>query len=149
MVPGDHALVLEAGLTPVPQSVATQLGASPREEVVRRRQAVIRDDSTAAILTSWFPARLAEAAPALLSTDDVTGEGILCYRPAWGEDWLAARPPTSAEAREFAIKRGSPVIVVHSRRLDAADTVIEYAELVARVGTRLAYRYEFLPGPGS
>jgi hypothetical protein len=34
------------------------------------------------------------------------------------------RPPTSAEAREFAIKRGSPVTVAHSRRFAAADTVI-------------------------
>jgi DNA-binding GntR family transcriptional regulator len=149
MVPGDQARVLEAGLTPVPQSVAAQLGAAPREEVIRRRQAVIRDGSTAAILTSWFPARLAEAIPALLSTDSVTAEGIAGYRPAWGEDWVAARPPTSAEAREFAIKRGSPVIVVHSRRLDAADAVIEYAELVARADARLAYRYEFLPESAS
>jgi DNA-binding GntR family transcriptional regulator len=64
---------------------------------------------------------------------------------ARGEDWVAARPPTSAEAREFGIKRGVPVVVVHSRRMDAGDTVIEYAELIARADTRVAYRYEFLP----
>ena len=61
---------------------------------------------------------------------------------------MSARPPTSAEAREFGIKRGSPVIVVHSRRFAAGDTVIEYAELISRADTRVTYRYEFLP-PGT
>jgi DNA-binding GntR family transcriptional regulator len=65
------------------------------------------------------------------------------YRPAWGEDWLSARPPTSAEAREFGIKRGSPVLVAHARRLDASDRVIEYAELIARADTRVKYRYDY------
>jgi DNA-binding GntR family transcriptional regulator len=55
----------------------------------------------------------------------------------------SARPPTSAEAREFGIKRGSPVAVVHSRRFAADDTVIEYAELIARADTRILYRYEY------
>jgi DNA-binding GntR family transcriptional regulator len=65
------------------------------------------------------------------------------YQPMWGEDWVSARPPTSAEAREFAIKRGSPVVVVHSRRYAVDDTVIEYAELIARADTRVAYQYEY------
>ncbi|MDQ2874374.1 MAG: GntR family transcriptional regulator [Actinomycetota bacterium] len=147
MAPGDQARILHAGVTVAPQAVAAQLGTAPLEEVICRRQAVIRDGSTAALLTSWFPARLAEAVPALLTTGDAAGEGVAGYEPAWGEDWVAARPPTSAEAREFGIKRGSPVVVVHSRRLDAADAVIEYSELVARSDTRLAYRYEFRPRP--
>jgi DNA-binding GntR family transcriptional regulator len=93
--------------------------------------------------TSWFPARLADAVPALLAAEPL--DAAAGYAPAWGEDWVAARPPTSAEAREFGIKRGMPVIVVHARRMDAADTVIEYAELTARSDARVAYRYEFLP----
>ena len=66
------------------------------------------------------------------------------FQPAWGQDWLSARPPTSAEAREFGIKRGSPVLIAASRRFDADDAVIEYAELVARADTRVEYRYEYL-----
>ena len=97
------------------------------------------------MLTSWFPARLAEAMPGLLAAEPLERDDG--YRPAWGEDWVAARPPTSAEAREFGIKRGVPVVVVHSRRMDAADTVIEYAELIARADTRVAYRYELLSPP--
>jgi len=67
------------------------------------------------------------------------------YRPAWGEDWVSARPPTSAEAREFGIKRGSPVTTVHSRRFASDGTVIEYAELIARADTRIVYRYNYSP----
>lgn len=145
--PGDQARVLEAELVQAPQNVATQLGLEPLAQVARRRQATIRDGATAALLTSWFPASLAEAIPELLSKTRLT-EKISGYRPAWGEDWVSARPPTSAEAREFGIKRGSPVTVVHSRRYDASDTLIEYAELTARADTRVTYRYDYAP-PGN
>jgi DNA-binding GntR family transcriptional regulator len=140
---GDEARVVDAELVAAPQAVAGQMGIAVSAEVVRRRQVTVRDGVTAALLTSWFPARLAEVIPGLLASEPLAGdEG---YRPAWGEDWVAARPPTSAEAREFGIKRGWPVVVVNSRRMDADDAVIEYAELIARADTRVAYRYEFLP----
>jgi GntR family transcriptional regulator len=144
---GDQARVLEAELMQAPRNIAAQLGAEPLAPVIRRRQATIRDGATAALLTSWFPASLAGASPDLLTTTRLDGE-ISGYRPAWGEDWVSARPPTSAEAREFGIKRGSPVVIAHSRRFDSADAVIEYAELIARADTRVLYRYEYLPaGP--
>ena len=91
-------------------------------QVIRRRQATVREGVTAAVLTSWFPAALGEAVPDLLRKTRLAEE-INGYAPAWGEDWVSARPPTSAEAREFSIKRGSPVVVVHSRRFDADDAV--------------------------
>ena len=140
--PGDQARVLDAGIVQAPQNVAAQLGAEPLAEVIRRRQATVRDGQTAALLTSWFPASLAEAVPDLLRKKRLTDE-ISGYQPAWGEDWVSARPPTSAEAREFGIKRGSPVMVVHSRRFAADDTVIEYAELISRADTRVVYRYAY------
>jgi DNA-binding GntR family transcriptional regulator len=140
--PGDQARVLEAGMAPAPQAVAAQLGVEPFTEVVRRVQATARDGATAAVLTSWFPAALAEAVPELLTRARVTHE-IGGYQPVWGEDWVSARPPPSAEAREFGIKRGSPVAVVHSRRFGAGDEVVEYSELVARADTRIIYRYDY------
>lgn len=140
---GDEARVVEAGLVAVPQAVAVQLDIAPPAEVVRRRQVTVREGAAVAVLTSWFPAHLTDAIPGLLVAEPLEADGG--YRPAWGEDWVAARPPTSAEAREFGIKRGVPVVVVTSRRMDEGDAVIEYAELVARADTRVAYRYEFLP----
>jgi DNA-binding GntR family transcriptional regulator len=139
---GDEARTVEAELVPVPQSVAAQLGITPPAEVIRRRQVTARNGTTAAVLTSWFPGHLAEAIPGLLDLAPLAVDSG--YQPAWGEDWVAARPPTSAEAREFDIKRGVPVVVVYSRRMDAADAVTEYAELIARADTRVAYRYQFL-----
>jgi DNA-binding GntR family transcriptional regulator len=142
--PGDKARVLEAGMAEVPQAVAAQLGVESFTRVARRRQAAIRDGATAALLTSWFPPTVAEAVPGLLTRTRLIEE-LDGYRPARGEDWVSARPPTSAEAREFGIKRGSPVAVVHSRRFAADDTVIEYAELLARADTRIVYRYGYRP----
>jgi GntR family transcriptional regulator len=140
--PGDKARVLEAGLVEAPQNVAVQLGLDPMVQVIRRRQVTARDGATAAVLTSWFPAALGEVAPDLLRKTPLT-EDVDGYQPAWGEDWVSARPPTSAEAREFGIKRGSPVVVVHSRRFAADDAVLEYAELIARADTRVQYRYDY------
>ena len=142
--PGGKARVLDAGIVPAPQNVASQLGTDPMTQVICRRQATVRDGSTAAMLTSWFPAALGEAAPGLLRKSRLTEE-IDGYQPAWGEDWVTARPPTSVEAREFGIKRGSPVVVVHSRRFAADDTVLEYSELIARADTRIEYRYDYRP----
>src|SRR5215472_15780396 len=141
---GADSVVLEAGLAEAPRDIAAQLGLGPLAPVIRRRQATMRDGVTAAVLTSWFPASLAGSCPALLDASGPGGE-VAGYQPAWGEDWLSARPPTSAEAREFGIKRGSPVLVAASRRFGDADQVIEYAELVARADTRVEYRYEYLP----
>ena len=139
---GAESRVLEVGLADAPGAVAAQLGLGPLEQVVRRRQAIARDGVTLAMLTSWHPADLGEAAPALLDAGSLSDE-IPGYRPAWGEDWLSARPPTSAEAREFGIKRGSPVLVAASRKFDSSDRAIEYAELIARADTRVEYRYEY------
>jgi DNA-binding GntR family transcriptional regulator len=139
---GDEAEVIEAGLVQAPAAIASQLGTGPLDQVIRRRQATVKDGATVAVLTSWFPAALARDCPALLDGARPAG-GLDGYRPAWGEDWLSARPPTSAEAREFGIKRGSPVLIAHSRRFDGTDTVIEYAELIARADTRVEYRYEY------
>jgi DNA-binding GntR family transcriptional regulator len=141
---GTEPTVLEAGMAEAPREVAAQLGIGPLAQVIRRRQATVRDGATAAVLTSWHPASLAGSCPALLDSRGSGGE-VPGYRPAWGEDWLSARPPTSAEAREFGIKRGSPVLIARSRRFGADDQVIEYAELIARADTRVEYRYEYLP----
>jgi DNA-binding GntR family transcriptional regulator len=146
--PGDKARVLEAGLAEAPHEVAAQLGVEPLTQVVRRQQATTRDGATIALLTSWYPPSMAEAAPDLLARTRLTDE-ISGYQPAGGEDWVIARPPTSAEAREFGIKRGHPVAVVHSRRFGADGAVIEYAELIARGDARVVYRYDYTPADAS
>ncbi len=144
MRPGDKARVLAAGMVAAPPHVAAELGAEPFTEVASRRQATLRDGATVAVLTSWFPPSLGQAIPELLTRARLT-EQIPGYQPAWGEDWVSARPPTSAEAREFGIKRGHPVAVVHARRYGAQDTIIEYAELITRGDTRIVYRYHYAP----
>jgi len=53
---GDDARILEAGLVQAPRDIAGQLGTGPLAQVIRRRQATIKDGATAAVLTSWFPA---------------------------------------------------------------------------------------------
>ena len=140
--PGDQARVLDVGTTHPPQRVAAELGVEPSSEVICRRLATVRDGATVALTTSWLPASLADAAPELLSHRPLGGD-VAGYRPVWGEDWISARPPSMDETRTFGIKRGSPVIVVHSRRYGPGDTVVEYTELTARADARVAYRYQY------
>jgi DNA-binding GntR family transcriptional regulator len=145
ILPGDKARVLEAGMTEAPHDVAAQLGVEPFTQVVRRLQATTQDGDLVALLTSWFPPAIAEAVPDLLTRSRLVDE-VSGYDPAGGEDWVTARPPTSAEARQFGIKRGHPVAVVQSRRFAADRAVIEYAELIARGDARVVYRYDYTPG---
>jgi len=140
---GADARVLQAGMAEAPRDIVTQLGTAPLADLIRRREATIKDGVTAAVLTSWFPASLADNRPALLDNSVVDDE-IPGFNPERGQDWLSTWPPTYAEAHEFGIKRGSPVLIAASRRFDDADAVIEYAELVARADTRVEYRYDFL-----
>jgi DNA-binding GntR family transcriptional regulator len=142
MRPGDQARVLDVGTTHPPQRVAAELQVEPSSQVICRRLATLRDGATVALATSWLPAALAEAAPDLLSDMPLNGD-VAGYQPVWGEDWISARPPSMDETRTFGIKRGSPVIIVHSRRFGADDTVVEYAELTVRADARVAYRYQY------
>ena len=142
LAPGEQARVLGAETIPAPQRVAAELGLEPLAQVICRRLAATKDGVTAALLTSWFPGTLAESAPDLLTRTPLTGD-VAGYRPVWGEDWVSARPPSMDETRTFGIKRGSPVVVVASRRYGPGDQVIEYAELTARADTRVAYRYQY------
>ena len=137
--PGDKARVLEAGIVAAPQNVAAQLGIEllPRWSAAARPPPATGHGRRADLLVPAAAGRSrARSAVRARLAEEITG-----YEPAWGEDWVSARPPTSAEAREFGIKRGSPVVVVHSRRFDADDTVLEYSELIARADTRIVYRY--------
>jgi GntR family transcriptional regulator len=80
---GTESRILEAGIIQAPPGVASQLGASPVDQVIRRRQATTKDGVTAALLTSWFPVALADTCPALLETglpdDEIPG-----YSPPGG-----------------------------------------------------------------
>jgi hypothetical protein len=55
-------------------------------QVIRRRQATVREGVTAAVLTSWCPAALGEPVPDLLRKTRLAEE-ISGYEPSWGEDW--------------------------------------------------------------
>jgi hypothetical protein len=99
--------VLEAELTTAPQRVAAELEVEPHSQVVVRRVATAHTGATAAVLTSWFPASLAESAPDLLARV-----------PARALDLLPAHPDSprgQVGAGPTALRRGpAPDLLVTS-----------------------------------
>jgi DNA-binding GntR family transcriptional regulator len=138
---GDRCEVLHAGLAETPQHTAAELDTEPGSMAILREVAITAAGQTAALLTSWFPASLAAAAPQLLQMAPLPLH-IDGFRPARGQDWVTARMPGTVEARLLATTRWQPLVAIASRRYDAVGRVVEYTELVARAGMRVAYRYE-------
>ena len=90
--PGDKARVLEAGLVQAPQTVAAQLGVEPMTQVIRRRQATVRDGRHGCGADVVVPrrARRGRAGPA---AEDAAGRGDQRLRAGLGRG-LGVGPAT-------------------------------------------------------
>jgi len=145
--PSERAEVLASELMPAPAEVADALGVEPGANVVRRRRVTHHSDLPVAVSTSWLPGDLAEAAPALLSTDRILGGTIGLVREATGRevtsgrDQVSARAATDDEAESLGVPPGSPVLYARTWWFDANGGAIEYGESVSPPGRALTYEY--------
>lgn len=129
---GERSEILSADLVPAPQDVAAALGIEPGSQAIRRRRRFIDEDGVAALSTSWLAGELAEAVPALLSTERIQGGTIGAIaaatgrQPAPGVDTARARLATDEEAEALGLTQPSAVLVVEARLADEDGRPLEY-----------------------
>jgi len=145
--PGEHSRVAAAEVVRAPKWVAEALGVDAGAEVIRRHHVTYRDATPVAASTSWFDAKLAELAPALLATDRLR-QGTTEYvaeqtgrPPGQGREQMAAGVADDATAADLDVSKGSPVLVGRNWVRDRSGAVLEYAETVSVPGRWSTYEW--------
>jgi DNA-binding GntR family transcriptional regulator len=140
--------IVSADVEPHPPAHVTEaLGLAPGGAAIRRRQVVSAGEVPLSASTGWFPADLAEAAPALLRAERVAG-GTAAYVArctgrtlATGRDEIRIVPADPGTATALALGEGSSVLLTRSWVLDRDGGVVEFGESVSVPALPLAYEY--------
>ncbi len=149
----EHAEVMEAGLVPAPEYVASLLGLEPGTSVARRQQLFRDPDGTAAMLAvSWFQPAVAEAVPELLQAAPVPGEtgeiGLITGRTGravtHAEESYRGRVilDDGREGPLLGLPQGSACLAGVWVWSDSED-VLEYGEFVLPPDKVISYRHDF------
>ena len=145
VVPGT-ARVLDAAVVPDPPvHVRDALGLRSGDGAIRRRQVLTADGVPVSVSTGWFPAALADVAPALLVAERVAG-GTAGYVAAHtgrvlgsGRDELRIGPAGPDAAADLAVDAGTPVLVTRSWVHDRDGGVVEYGEATSTAAMAFDY----------
>jgi DNA-binding GntR family transcriptional regulator len=146
--PGEHSTIAAAEIVRAPKWIADALEVDAGADVIRRHRLTYRDATPVAASTSWFDAKLAELAPALLATDRLR-QGTTEYLSeqtgramAQGREQMAAGVADDATAADLDVSRGSPVLVGRNWVRDRSGAVLEYAETVSVPGRWSTYEWQ-------
>jgi DNA-binding GntR family transcriptional regulator len=129
---GERSEILSAELVAAPADVAHALGIDVGAGAIRRQRRFVDEDGVAAISTSWLAGELADAVPALLSTDRIQGGTIGAVsaatgrQPAPGLDTAKARLASDDEAEALGLTQPSAVLVVEARLSDEDGKPLEF-----------------------
>ena len=132
-VPLGTARIVDAGVVPAPPHVREALRLAT-DAAIRRRRVVAAGDVPLSVSTGWFPADLADLAPALLLAERIVGgtAGYVAARTgralANGRDELRVRPADDELATGLAVDPGTPVLASRSWVYDTAGGVVEFGE---------------------
>ncbi|MFF7264654.1 GntR family transcriptional regulator [Streptomyces sp. NPDC008159] len=127
-----------------PSPVATALGLTPGEEALRRIRLVLLDDgSPHTLVTAWFPADIADAAPRLALKGPIV-EGTTHYVrretgrfPVEGTDTTTVRLASDEEACLLEVEQPAAVAVVLHVAFDRS-----HRPLVCEVGVTASHVFE-------
>lgn len=126
--------ILDVGLEPAREHVATCLRSRPGEDVIARRRLVLADDIPVRIAVSYFRADLF-AGTAVMESEVLKPslhETVAAYGHAFGhaEETLMARPATSPETDLLHLDPGDWVVQVLRASYSTDDTPIHVLETV-------------------
>jgi GntR family transcriptional regulator len=144
---GETVDIIDAGLMPAPDEVATALSVDEGSRVIRRRR-VYRDDAgVITVSTSWLDGSLATAAPELLELgplpkmtfgliEDRTGR-----RASRRSDTVAIRLVPADIAEHLGVAVATPALTMANRYWDQEGNLIEYALDFLGTGRELSAEY--------
>jgi DNA-binding GntR family transcriptional regulator len=130
---------LTVKLDPAPKHVAEALVQEVDEPAVRR-QLLVRDPDgiPMRLVTSWFPAGLAEAAPLLLQPEHIE-DGAEAYiaehterKPFLGRGEKSARLATELECEQLQLEPPAAVLVHHLAVFDSQGSALHFDETIYR-----------------
>lgn len=130
--PGERSEIVSAAVVPAPHDVAAALNLDEGAPVVRRERRFVDDEGVVALSVSWLPGELADAVPALVSTERITGGTIGAVREATGRhpatcvDTVTARLATPEETQALGLESPAAVLVITARLVDEDGAPIEY-----------------------
>lgn len=126
--------LLDVGLEPAREHVATCLRVRPGEDVIARRRLVLADDVPVRVAVSYFRADLFAGTP--ITAPELLGPGlheaITAHGHAFGhaEETLLARPATGPEAGLLRLDPGEWVVQVLRASYSTEDTPVHVLETV-------------------
>jgi len=122
---------------PAPEHVADALGIETGTEVVIRHRVMRAEGGPPlCIAVSYFPADVADAAPALADKNQHGMPTHLrnAFGPTWSQDICDARRATELEAQMLQVEPGSPVAIRKGQTLDREGRVLHYIDVVTAPG---------------
>ncbi|MGH3714279.1 MAG: GntR family transcriptional regulator [Micromonosporaceae bacterium] len=142
--PGESVDIVAAGIVEAPDHVVSALRLDGHAQVMSRRRVISREgEGPTEIVTSWWPAELAEVAPKLLEKSSLGGIGSVRYVEAvtgrqavYARDQVAARMADVAEVHELQLPGDHSAVLVYRHTVyDRNDQPLEFAEYIYPPGT--------------
>ncbi|MGH3663410.1 MAG: GntR family transcriptional regulator [Micromonosporaceae bacterium] len=131
--PGERVEVVDAVVTPAPDSVADALGLEPGTRVIQRRRTYFDTEGAVAVSTSWLPGELAQTVPELLSTEPLPQmtfglvEERTGRRAVRRRDVVAVQPAPESIADTLGVEPETMVLTMTNTYWDQHDSVTEHA----------------------
>lgn len=145
---GETARVLAAELVVPPLYVAEAFDIEPGDQVCRREYVTGKGQQRLMLAVDWYPATLAAAVPALLSTAPGKAGRILAdiaeatgRTVSSGRDAVKARAADEREASRLGLKMGAPVLAGAHAWSDDTGLIV-YGEWVIPEGIDVGWTYE-------
>ncbi|MGH3646285.1 MAG: GntR family transcriptional regulator [Micromonosporaceae bacterium] len=137
--PGESVRIVAAAILDAPGYVAEALRLDLLTQAMMRRRVITKEgEGPVELVTSWWPATLAEVAPRLLETRSLGGIGSVRYvesvtgrQAMYAQDRVAARLADPSEVHALNLpERLSAVLAYRHTVYDQDDQPLEFAEAV-------------------
>jgi DNA-binding GntR family transcriptional regulator len=144
--PTGTGKILSAVVVPAPDDVAAAMGIEAGDSVIRRERVTFEAEQPVQRSVTWMPGELADAVPALLSTEPIPGGTIGAVRQATSRDVVTDSFQQWAELADDVVRGAlnladpSAVLAGVNTWRDESGAVLEYGQSWTAPGCRVTVR---------